>query len=283
MKNTLGLAAVAFLAMPIFLNGCDRPPTSPDRVNLMPAYDLGADADPGGGAIVSNSGEGQPDVFCFVFFGGVFVTTHGTAVRTPSGNAKLDCQFAGLPPIPETQILKNWRCNINQGGLSQTHESQWVRTPSGSAQLTCEFSGKPLNDAAVSFGSSVAAAQQGSFTAPLIDVPGQRVTGTVVAIGRACNSDPLTGDPSGKIALIERGVCAFAEKIANAMNAGAVAGIVYNSAAGGEQIITMGGFVNVPIPGVFVARSTGLALQAAAPADVTITYCTRSASCRGEL
>ena len=105
--------------------------------------------------------------------------------------------------------------------------------------------------------------------------------GEVVDIGRACNIDPLTGDPSGNLALIERGACLFTEKLTNAINAGAIAAIVYNSAIGGEQIITMGGDVEVPIPGVFVARSTGLALQAAAPTQVTITYCVRSATCRG--
>lgn len=279
MRTMHARAAMVPLAVAVFLIGCDREPTLPELATDGPVYVVAAGHDGSGGAIVSNSGEGKPDVFCF--FGG-FTTTHGTAVRSPSGNATLSCQFDGLPPIPTQVTLKGWLCTINQGGISQTRQSQWVRTPSGSAQVTCQFSGKPLNDAAVSWGTSAAAAQQGAFTAPLSDVPGQRVRGEVVDIGRACNLDPLTGDPSGKIALIERGVCLFTEKLTNAMNAGAVAAIVYNNVAGGEQIITMGGAFNVPIPGVFVARSTGLALQAAAPIEVAITYCTRSASCRGE-
>ena len=229
-----------------------------------------------GGAIVTNSGEGKPDVSCSF---GQFTTTQGTAVRSPSGNATLSCQFDNLPQTPAPEILTGWLCTIIHGGVSETRHSQWVRSPSGSATVTCQFSGKPLNDAAVTFGSNAAAAEQGAFTAPLGDVPGQHVTRAVVDIGRACNADQLTGDPSGKIALIARGFCTFSEKLTRAQNAGAVAAIVYNNA--GEEIITMGGAVSVSIPGVFVARSTGLALQAAAPTEVTITYCGRSASCRG--
>jgi len=263
----------------LLLNACDHDPVIPERLTLAPLYDMAAGVSPSGGAIVSNSGEGQPDVFCFF---GLLTTTHGTAVRSPSGNATLSCQFANLDPIPEQETLTGRLCTINQGGTSETLHSQWVRSPSGAAQVNCQFSGKPLNDAAVTFGSNTAAAQQGTFTTPLRDLPGQRVTAEVVDVGRACNGDPLTADPHGKIALIERGTCSFTEKLTNALTAGATAAIVYNNAAGGEAILTMGGLVNVPLPGVFVGRSTGLALQATAPTDVTITYCSRSASCRGE-
>lgn len=278
MKTTLARYVAIPLVIPALLGGCGHDLIPPELAIGGASFAIGAEDSPSGGAIVSNSGEGQPDVSCF--FAG-FTTAHGTAVRSPSGNATLSCQFEGLDPIPGAEILKGWLCTVNHGGTSETRQSQWVREPSGTGEVTCQFSGKPLNDAAVSFGSSAAAAQQGAFTAPLSQAPGQRVTGEVVDIGRACNIDPLTGDPSGKIALIERGLCLFTEKVTNALTAGAVAAIVYNSTAGGEQIITMGGVFDVPLPGVFVARSTGLALQAAAPTEVSITYCTRSASCRG--
>jgi minor extracellular serine protease Vpr len=48
----------------------------------------------------------------------------------------------------------------------------------------------------------------------------------------ACNGDPLLEDPEGKIALAERGVCAFREKAQNAIDAGATAVVIYNNSPG---------------------------------------------------
>ncbi|MFO7695596.1 MAG: S8 family serine peptidase [Anaerolineae bacterium] len=69
---------------------------------------------------------------------------------------------------------------------------------------------------------------------------------------------PPVGSLAGKIALIERGVCTYTEKFANAAAAGAIAGLVYNSAAGGNERVTMGG--DSTIPGGFLARQDGLDL-----------------------
>ena len=186
-----------------------------------------------GGAIVRNAGEGKPDAFCY-YAGGLYTTTQATTVRTPSGNVKLSCEFEGLPPIAEQETQRNWLCTMTNGGFTQTRQSQWVRTPEGNAHLTCEFSGKPANDAVVSWGDAFAAAQQGNFTLTLGDVPGQRLTGDVQNVGLGCA--PISMDLTGKIALIERGVCAFSVKVQNAADAGAIAAIVYNSAAFGDQI-----------------------------------------------
>ena len=95
--------------------------------------------------------------------------------------------------------------------------------------------------------------------------------GEVVHVGRGCIGDTYLNDPAGKIALIERGVCTFVEKITRASNAGAIGAIVYNSVAGDDFLIRMGPANpgQVPIPGFFVARSSGLTL-AATPATVKI-------------
>ena len=64
------------------------------------------------------------------------------------------------------------------------------------------------------------------------DIP---TTGThdIVFVGRGCDVDlPLAADPSGKIALIERGACSFAEKAQNAHDAGAIATVIHNSGSG---------------------------------------------------
>ena len=75
------------------------------------------------------------------------------------------------------------------------------------------------------------------------------------------------GQFTGKIVLIERGVCAFNEKAINAQNAGAIAVIIYNSAAGlpgpGDVFAPGGANPLVTIPVYGVSRANGLALIAA--------------------
>jgi hypothetical protein len=130
-------------------------------------------------------------------------------------------------------------------------------------------------------------AVEGQGSPPIVELPGRAMTGEVVHVGRGCPADPRpvppgTGlavadpylaDPAGKIALIERGVCRFDNKIARAQQAGAIGVIVYNNAAGGEALVLMGidnpvidgppGIVGTPMntPAVFVQRSTGLLLR----------------------
>ncbi len=98
--------------------------------------------------------------------------------------------------------------------------------------------------------------------------------GEIVNVGRGCNVDTYLANPSGKIALIERGLCTFVEKVSKAKAAGATAAIVHNSTGPvltrGEGVLEMGGgsqpsWLHIPdpatdIPAVFVQRSTGLAL-----------------------
>lgn len=134
-------------------------------------------------------------------------------------------------------------------------------------------------------------ASEASGTPLITSQPGGVMTGEVVHVGRGCPADPDTGlaapdpylnDPNGKIALIERGLCRFDNKIARAQQAGATGVIVYNSAAGGEGLLTMG--VDNPvavggpavvgtaitIPAIFVQRSTGILLRDGTP-PVTAT------------
>ena len=127
-------------------------------------------------------------------------------------------------------------------------------------------------------------ASEGTFTPPIVDLPGREMTGEVVHVGRGCPAgsvapgspeDPYLVDPAGKIALIERGACRFDNKVGRAVLAGATGVIVYNSVAGGEALVAMGGenpvtlpastVVAINIPSVFVQRSTGLLLRDANP------------------
>jgi hypothetical protein len=127
-----------------------------------------------------------------------------------------------------------------------------------------------------------ATATEGLFTRQLsgwLSGGAEVLMGVVVNVGRGCNVDTYLANPARKIALIERGACTFQEKITRAYNAGAIGAIVYNNIrpnpADNDVLIRMGdanGNPNpglVPIPGFFVARSSGLAL-AATPVTVKI-------------
>jgi hypothetical protein len=61
--------------------------------------------------------------------------------------------------------------------------------------------------------------------------PGDEVTGDTVFVGRACNGDarvPTASDDGPTIAVAERGVCTFTEKVANVQAAGYEAVIIFN-------------------------------------------------------
>ncbi|HSO75160.1 MAG TPA: S8 family serine peptidase, partial [Blastocatellia bacterium] len=107
----------------------------------------------------------------------------------------------------------------------------------------------------------------GSSTGNSVAV-GDSLTGVAYAYadpqGRGCGLLP-SGSLNGKVALIERGVCSFTEKVNNAATAGARAVIIFNKdltegTDGGDNILNME-VSGTNIPSVFVARSAGLALR----------------------
>lgn len=65
---------------------------------------------------------------------------------------------------------------------------------------------------------------------------------------------------SGKIALISRGACSFADKINNAAAAGATAVVIYNNRAGAPA--GMGGLESTSIPSVMISQLDGEAILA---------------------
>jgi hypothetical protein len=120
-------------------------------------------------------------------------------------------------------------------------------------------------------------ASEGAITVPIASLPGSEMAGPTRYVGGACNpgtgpgfDDPVPPAGSGEIALIQRGVCSFTEKITNADAAGYVGVVVFNDAARGDALVTMGGTA-VDLPGVFVGHSTGLLIgNAATAADLVI-------------
>lgn len=77
-----------------------------------------------------------------------------------------------------------------------------------------------------------------------------------------CNAFTNVSEITGKIALIDRGVCEFGRKVLNAQNAGAIAALVCNisgvNGGNGEEILGMAAGVvgaTVTIPSVFLKKS----------------------------
>lgn len=93
----------------------------------------------------------------------------------------------------------------------------------------------------------------------------------LVFIGQACNADPLLANPAGKVALAVRGACAFGEKAANAIAAGATAVVIHNNAPGMFSG-TLGGTIgDGSVPVVSISQQDGLFIQAQATPVLTWT------------
>jgi subtilisin family serine protease len=119
-------------------------------------------------------------------------------------------------------------------------------------------------------GMAVGAAGFGAqLTAPLgpaVYVPAQAVAtnGSSLGCSLAGDASPFpAGSLTGKIALIERGTCEFSAKVFNAQRGGAVAALIYNSAANGDNLQSMPPGMHaaeVTIPSWFMRRSDGLTM-----------------------
>jgi len=80
--------------------------------------------------------------------------------------------------------------------------------------------------------------------------------------------EPLTGFPTGAIAIADRGECPFTQKVANAQAAGAVAVVVANDAPGAP--ISLGGAdASITIPSGMVSQEAGAKLKDGLPATAT--------------
>jgi hypothetical protein len=107
---------------------------------------------------------------------------------------------------------------------------------------------------------------------------GAPMSGEVTFVGRGCPGDAYAADPTGRVALIERGTCRIDQKVARAQQAGATGVIVFDDAsdpddlasvAGSRSVALPGGpAVDVSIPAVVVRRDAGQRLRTA-PQPVT--------------
>lgn len=103
----------------------------------------------------------------------------------------------------------------------------------------------PIENTIMSYSGS------GDVTAPVSTLP--VITG--------CDAADFAGFPAGNIALISRGICAFAIKATNAYNAGAAGVVIYNNAPGTLNG-TLGNAFTLDIPVTSVTQAIGQQLAA---------------------
>jgi hypothetical protein len=119
-------------------------------------------------------------------------------------------------------------------------------------------------------GTDINSGGQGSNTTPL--EPGNTIEGTTTFAGRACNGDPAVpaGDPNAvDIAVVERGLCTFTEKVTNVVAAGGWdALLIFNRTGSDACSQTLGMLAEGDIPTFGVApRGEGFAIFDAAYND----------------
>jgi subtilisin family serine protease len=105
---------------------------------------------------------------------------------------------------------------------------------------------------------------------------GAGFTGDVVAVGTACPGGPPLPDVVGKVALIDRGVCAVSLKTDRAAAAGATAVLIGLVAPGDAVSFSYGGGTQF-VPTLVIQQSLSNAIKAniAAPVNVSVSDTTR--------
>jgi Zn-dependent M28 family amino/carboxypeptidase len=96
-----------------------------------------------------------------------------------------------------------------------------------------------------------------------------------------CEPEDFTGFTAGNVALIQRGTCPFAQKVENAVTAGASAVILFNEGQPGRtaaDTVTLGGPTTVPVVFATFALGDELAAQLIAGEDVQVHLTTQTLS-----
>jgi hypothetical protein len=99
------------------------------------------------------------------------------------------------------------------------------------------------------------------------------VTANVVYVGRGCPGDAYLADPSGQIALIDRGTCAVSLKVDAAATAGA-AGVLIGLVAPGDPISFAYGGGSTFVPSLVITQATSNTIKstlASSPVNATIS------------
>ncbi len=172
-------------------------------------------------------------------------------------------RFRNLLPIA---LLAIGACNEAPVEPPATLEPAFVKVPPPPALVPTTVADVFVHSSAL---SAPAPGKDGSIGVKIASLTGRMLAGGIVHVGRGCIGDTYLGDPSGKIALIQRGTCFFSEKVDRAHSAGAIGAIVYNQV--GDGLVFMGGTA-VGIPAVFIGQTNGQTLAAASPVSGVIEW-----------
>lgn len=207
-------------------------------------------------------------------FGGGSSSTSERNAITACGNAGIVfCAAAGndasnnntTPVYPAGYRLSNMLV------VAATDQNDALGTFSNYGATTVDLAAPGVNIYSTAPGAITTSFQGGSTTyaTNYITYAGTgAVTGTLHACGIGNPGDFPTA-VNGNIALIQRGTLTFAEKVANAMAAGARAAVIYNNATGNFNGTL--GTDRAWIPAVSISQANGATLLAAMPASATVT------------
>ncbi|MBI2831444.1 MAG: hypothetical protein HYX79_04215 [Chloroflexi bacterium] len=116
-------------------------------------------------------------------------------------------------------------------------------------------------------------ARQSAFTRRIAELDGKQLAGMTVFVGQGCDAAGIpappraTAEPGAKfIALIERGVCPFEDKVKNAADAGYDGVLIFAGIESPNEVISMSGDpAKGVIPALFVPRPVAFAILGMSP------------------
>ena len=161
--------------------------------------------------------------------------------------------------------------NSGPGLLTVESPGSAARALTAGAASVGHFIGTPITVGALTAAGVAGdfATVTGDLTAPL-GVVTEAPTNAATGLSTACG--PLATSLAGKIALISRGVCSFSAKIRNAQNAGAIAVLVSNNAAGDGIGMAQDGTPSQPtVPAYNVSLNDSAALKLNGAGSTTIS------------
>ena len=201
----------------------------------------------------------EVDVINYSISGGGFPWSSSTEL------AFLEARNAG---IFAAVSAGNTSANVSQTPSSSSKHAPWYTSVAASTH-TRQIS------ATVSAGDSDFAYQTSSGPAFEEAITGMLLYAGDVDADNFEGCDAFEADAfAGKIALIKRGACSFAQKIDNAAAAGATAVIIFNRDGTGNAGVGIGGAEDTTIPSIGIGNRDGLAIvsQLAENAELSVTF-----------
>lgn len=175
-------------------------------------------------------------------------------------NNTLDMPFSEMTNAERAQsVIDNG--NTVWSGAQVTHEAALILDNRVLLQVTAPAAAAGNYEfGTASFGAAADASTFNGTIAAALDTGSSSTD--------ACEAISNPADVAGKIALVDRGGCAFALKAANVQAAGATAMLVANTADAVQGM--SGSDDSITIPSVLVAQSTGNLIRANLPAEASI-------------